>query len=168
MAHPQPATRRRIVSTSQSRRLEVSLMRCARPPTRGPGVWLDPQCRHLARWHRERTVRRALVVKSSLLRGARRGCSRPVGSSRAGARRRRAGERRRQRGAHHPQLLLAQARSATDSHVSCGRRPLVCGRDSRRYQRHELMTHCPLTMRMPTRAVFALCDVCSSHLGRYG
>ena len=81
---------------------------------------------------------------------------------------RRAGDRRRQREAHHPQLLLAQPRSVTDSHMSCGRRPLVCGRDSRRYQRHVLMAHCPLTMRMSLRAYFTLHDELSAHVARYG
>ena len=74
------------------------------------------------------------------------------------------GERRRQRRARHPQLLLAQTRSAMDAHVSCGRRPLVCGRDSRRYERHELMTHCPLLDGACRHEQYLLCVLSARHM----
>ena len=79
-----------------------------------------------------------------------------------------AGERRRPDGADHPQLLLAQPRSPIDRRACRGRSSRVCDRGSRRYQRHMLVAHCQLTMRMSLRAYFALHDELSAHVARYG
>ena len=79
-----------------------------------------------------------------------------------------AGERRRPDGADHPQLLLVQPRSPIDQHASRGRSSRVCDRGSRRYQRHMLVAHCPLTTRMSPSAAFALHDELSAHVARYG